>query len=419
MEEYKNDKTDFLEKAPKRRQSGFGLGILVGIASTVIVYLLLVVTNVASLPTNPNARFSKNEWNTFIQKANTITNILDAKFIDEMDNKKMQDGMLYGMTAALGDVYTTYLDQERFQKLMEDTDGTYVGIGVSVLQDPDDGFLQIVQVFTGSPAEKAGLQSGDKIINVNEESMAGLEQEEVIKKIKGPKDTQVKITVYRASEKDSFTLDVGRDRIIMDTVKSKMLENNIGYIQITGFDGVTAKQFKEEFAGLKSKGMESLVVDLRHNPGGRLDIVNDILDEFLPKGIITYTIDAQGQRQEYVTRDNVYFNKPLAVLVNENSASASEIFSGSVKDYGVGTIVGTTTFGKGKVQTIYPLNDGSALRVTISKYYTPNGDYIHGTGIEPDIKVELPKEYKYRTTIPEDVDDQLNAAIDILEKQMK
>lgn len=418
MDEYKEDFSGGQQKHPKR-QAGFGLGILVGVSSAIVVYLLLVVANIATLPNTQNARFSKNEWNAFINKANTINQILDAKFIDEMDNKKMLDGMLYGMTAALGDPYTTYLDKERFKKVMEDTDGSYVGIGVSVLQDPDDGFLQIMQVFEGSPAEAAGLQGQDKITMVNEESMAGLESAEVIKKIKGPANTKVNIKVYRASEKKSLTIEVKRDKIVMDTVKSKMMEDKIGYIQITGFDGVTKEQFLEEYRQLVKEGMNGLVVDLRNNPGGRLDIVNDILDEFLPQGIITYTIDAQGVRTEYKTKDNKYFNKPLAVLVNGNSASASEIFSGAVKDYGVGSIVGTTTFGKGKVQTIYPLRDGSALKLTISKYYTPNGDYIHGTGIEPNVKVELPEEYKYRTVIPEEVDQQLDAARELIEKQLQ
>lgn len=414
MEDYIQDQEN---RKRSKKKSGFGLGIIVGVTLTIGVYLLLIMVNVASLPSFEGALYSKQEWSQFVTKANTISAILDAYYIKDLDKEKMKDGMYYGLAAAVGDPYTNYLDKEKYSEFQEGSDGTYAGIGVSVLET-QDGFLQISQVFEGSPAEKAGLQGEDKITSVNGDYVGGLESRVVIKRIKGEPGSKVTLTIFRKSETKSFDVDVTRAKIETPTVTSKMLEDKIGYIRLTGFEGVTQRQFLEHFNKLKADGMKSLVVDLRNNPGGRLDIVTGILEEFLPQGIITYTIDAQGNKEEHRTSNNIYYNEPLAVLVNGNSASASEIFTAAVKDYEVGTIVGTTTFGKGLVQTLYPLPDGSALKLTIAKYYTPKGNYIHGTGVAPDLEVQPLDEYKYRTIIPEDKDPQLDAAKDVLKKQM-
>lgn len=396
-------------------KKSFIKGIAVGIICTIFVYVIFTGINIYSLP---GGGLSKTEWYHFMSKANTMLTVLDKKYIEDLDYDKMVEGMYYGLIASVGDPYTMYMDKDRFSSFMEETEGTYAGIGVSVSTDPDDGLLTIMQVFKHAPAEASGIMTQDKIIGVNGEDVSSLDSNEIIKKIKGPEGTDVDLTIYRQSEGKSIDIKVTRQTIEVPTVEHKMLDDNIGYIQIISFDEVTTEQFAKAFQELQNEGMEGLVIDLRNNPGGRLDVVLKITDLFVPQGNITYTIDANGDRKDYPTVDNVYFNKPLAVLVNGFSASASEIFSGAVKDYEVGTLVGTTTFGKGLVQNLYPLTDGSAVKVTISKYFTPNGNYINKTGIEPDVAIETPEEYLYRTYIPYEEDVQLQKAQEVVNDQL-
>ena len=295
-------------------------------------------------------------------------------------------------------------------------DGTYEGIGAYIGYGDTRDILLIVSPMEDSPAEAAGLEPLDRILYVDGVEVSGMSTDEVVKLIKGPKDSDVVITVGRDGEELDIT--VIRDKIVVPTVRHELMEDNIGYIRLSGFDRVTYDQFKEALDDLETQGQEGLVIDLRFNPGGLTNIVAAIADELLPDDLtIYYTEDGSGEQQIIPTQDDDEFTKPLVVLVNEGSASASEILAGAVRDHERGLVVGTTTFGKGLVQQVFFLDDGSAIKVTVAKYFTPDGHYIHGTGIEPDIISELP-EVEDPDSLPEDWDPQLDDAIDAVKSLM-
>jgi carboxyl-terminal processing protease len=298
---------------------------------------------------------------------------------------------------------------------MEDTEGEYVGVGVQVSQNADTKVITVVKVFDG-PAKEAGILAEDIITEVNGEDISEQDIDAVVDKIKGEEGTEVTITVYRSSDGQDHEFTMPRQKVENPTVEYKMLEDNIGYVAVSSFYEVTAEQYIAAVEDLESQGMEGLIVDLRDNGGGLLDIAVEMLDYMLPAGKIVYTEDKDGNvTSEYTSSDEEQFTKPLALLVNGYSASASEIFAGAIKDYGIGTLVGETTYGKGIVQRLFPLDDGSAIKLTIAKYFTPNGNDIHKVGIEPDIAVELDTE-AYRASEGSE-DNQLQAAVDnILEK---
>jgi len=278
--------------------------------------------------------------------------------------------------------------------------------------------IEVLSPFDGSPGSIAGLLPKDKIIAVDNKEVTGMSLEEVVTLIKGEKGTEVVLTIYRPSESKELDIPIVRDTIDLQTVAHEMLDDNIGYIEITGFQTVTYEQFMEALNDLESQGLNGLIIDLRNNPGGLINIVSSIADQLLPEGLIVYTEYNDGEREEIFSDEEHKFNKPLVLLVNENSASASEILAGAIKDYGVGTIIGTTTFGKGLVQTTYQLEDGSALKVTVAKYFTPNGNYIHKVGIEPDITIELPEEYRNQLYVEREHDTQLLKAVEVISKQI-
>ena len=255
---------------------------------------------------------------------------------------------------------------------------------------------------------------GDIIYKINGTEVSGTDLTEVVSRIKTEPGDSVNIEVVREGEAEELSFDVVRAHIEIPTVNSEMLEGKIGYIEVTEFDTVTKEQFRTALETLENQGMEKLIIDLRNNPGGVLDTVCNMLEQILPEGLIVYTEDKQGNRTEYKSSGRHEFKKPMAVLVNGNSASASEIFAGAVKDYGIGTLVGTKTFGKGIVQRIVNLNDGTAVKLTVSKYYTPKGNDIHKVGIEPDVEVELDESLKQKITIEKAEDNQLQKAIEIL-----
>lgn len=293
---------------------------------------------------------------------------------------------------------------------MRDTEGIYYGIGAYLMIDQATGLGKISGVIENTPAQEAGLRENDLLYLVDGESTAGMELSEIVSRVKGEQGTKVHLTIYREGESDYLEVDVERRKIESPTVKYEILKNNIGYIQITEFDDVTTDQFTEALAVVKGAHAKGLIIDLRGNPGGSLNVVVDIARQILPKGLIVYTEDKYGEREEYNCDGRRQLDMPLVVLVNGNSASASEILAGAVKDYKVGTLVGTTTFGKGIVQRILPLTDGTALKLTISAYYTPNGNNIHGVGIEPDVICEFDSDAYY----DDDVDNQLDKAVEIL-----
>ncbi|MBD5492009.1 MAG: S41 family peptidase [Lachnospiraceae bacterium] len=330
----------------------------------------------------------------------------------DIDVGAMTEGMYAGMVSALGDPYSVYYTEEEWADLMRETEGIYYGIGAYLMIDQNTGAAKISGVIDNTPAQEAGLRADDLIYMVDGEMTMGLELSEIVALVKGEEGTTVHLTIYREGESDYLEIDVERRKIESPTVNYEMLENDIGYIQITEFDDVTTDQFTEALATVKGSGAKGLILDLRGNPGGSLNVVVDIAREILPKGLIVYTEDKYGERDEYNCDGRKELEIPLVVLVNGNSASASEILAGAIKDYGKGTLVGTTTFGKGIVQRVLPLTDGTALKLTISAYYTPNGNNIHGVGIEPDVVCEFDGDAYY----DDDVDNQLEKAVEEIEK---
>lgn len=347
------------------------------------------------------------------EKLSGIQALIQKEYIGEVDEDALQTGICQGYVGALGDPYSAYYDEEQTSALMETTQGEYGGIGVVLTQNLDTGVTTASSVYEDSPAMKAGMKDGDIIYQVEGRDVSGMALEEISGSIKGEKGTIVEITVLRGEEREEVTLTITRDTIQAETVKTRMLEDEIGYLAISEFDSVTLEQYREGLAELTTQGMEGLIVDLRGNPGGNLDTVCEILDLMLPEGLIVYTEDKDGNRQEFTSDEAQEVQVPLAVLVDGNSASASEIYAGAIQDYGIGQIVGTKTYGKGVVQTIYDLKDGTSLKLTVAEYFTPNGRNIDGEGITPDVEVT----YQRNENDPE-ADNQLDRAVETLQNEM-
>ncbi len=344
-------------------------------------------------------------------KIKTIQKYIDKYYVEDYDKKNMEEMMYTGLVTGLGDPYTSYIPADDLQNFIDDTKGEFVGIGIEYTKDITDGNILVATVMDGSPAEKAGMRPNDKIVKIEGESVTPMDTQEIQNKIKGEKGTTVNITVFRQSTSV-------RAEIETITVKSKMLENDIGYIKITSFKEKTYDQFMKAYKDMKNQNMKGLVIDLRNNLGGLVNVVSEIADELVPEGTLVYTVDKQGNREDTISDANC-IEVPLILLVNEYSASSSEILAGAVQDMGVGKLVGTQTFGKGLVQGLYFLKDGSAIKITIQKYYTPKGVCIQGTGITPNYEVELPEQYLYVNTVPEEEDTQLQKALDVIKQEIK
>lgn len=342
-----------------------------------------------------------------------LEDLIEREYLEEINEEELAEGMYAGLLYGLGDPYSRYYTAEEYEQEMEQTDGEYIGIGV-LMQLLEDGSVQIAECYKGSPGEEAGILAGDILTAVNGKSVEGMELAEVSSMIKNSEQDSVTVTVIHKNTSEPVELTVSIRDVELTYVFHEMLEEQVGYIQITQFTGVTYKQYQEAFDDLKEQGMERLVIDLRENPGGLVTSVCDVLEQILPEGIIVYTEDKNGNREEKSCDGKHPLDMPLAVLVNENSASASEIFAGAVQDYEVGTIVGTTTYGKGIVQTIHPINDGSAVKLTVAKYYTPKGNYIHEKGITPDVEVPLDENLRNLDEVPKEQDNQLQEAIKIV-----
>lgn len=352
-------------------------------------------------------------------KIDVIKQIIDKYYLDDANEEDLVEGMYKGLVDGLGDPYSVYYTAEDFTSLMESTNGVYCGIGVTVSQDADTGIITLVKPFENSPGLEAGILPGDILYKVDGTEVTGIELSSVVAMIKGEEGTTVELVIVREGESEELNITVERRQIEIPTISYEVLANNIGYIYISEFDTITESQFISALEDLNNQGISGLVVDVRDNPGGNLDVVNSILDQILPEGLIVYTEDKYGKKEEYKSDEEHQFNKPLTVLVNGNSASASEIFAGAVKDYGIGTIVGTKTFGKGIVQRLIELGDDTAMKLTISKYYTPKGYNIHGIGIEPDVEIELDDSLKKQAVITHEEDNQLQKALEIINEKLQ
>ena len=348
------------------------------------------------------------------QKLQVIREMIESKYLygEDVDEDKLQEAIIKGYVDGLGDPYSVYYNEAETQSLMESTSGEFGGIGVVITQNIDTQIITFTTVYENSPGEKAGLKDGDILYKVDGEEVTGQDLDTVVSKIRGEKGTTVEITVYRGDSMEEYTCVVTRDIIEVNTVAYEMKENKIGYIAVSGFETVTYDQFEAALNDLTGQGMEALVIDLRNNPGGNLSTVCDMLDLILPEGTIVSTKDKNGNGSVITSDEERQLNIPLAVLINGNSASASEIFAGAVQDYGIGTLVGTTTYGKGIVQELYQMTDGTCLKITTSEYFTPSGRNIHGIGIDPDIEVK----YEYDEANPEAY-NQLEAALNCLKEK--
>lgn len=349
-----------------------------------------------------------------VQKIEYLEKMIDQEYLGEVDNAEMAEGIYAGLVYGLGDVYSRYYTADEYAQETASTDGAYAGIGVSIQKNKNGG-VQIAECYEGGPGAEAGLQTGDVITAINDTDVTDMELSDVVSLIRENKDKTIVLTVFRENEEKSREISVDVTDVELPSVFGEMLDKKTGYIQITQFTGVTPQQYKDMFAELKDKGMERLVIDLRDNPGGLLTSVCDILREILPEGLIVYTEDKYGNREEETCDGKHQLDMPLAVLVNENSASASEIFAGAVQDHEVGTIVGTTTYGKSVVQELRQLSDGSAVKLTVSNYYTPNGNSINKVGIKPDVEVKLASELLNKDEITHEEDNQLQKALNVIE----
>lgn len=406
----------------KKKSQGFASGMIIGAVSAFMAVILLILSVSAVCIAKGYIHIGVN-GDVYIQsdavtasdgigsevegKLNAIDSVLESFYFGDVDDETAKDNIYKAYLSSYGDKYTMYYTADEYKALKESTNGKFYGIG-AVCQLSGEGGVLLVDVYDNGAGYQAGLRSGDRVVNVDGRDITGMELSSAVALIKGDKGTSVTLEVIRGTER--LTFSAVRDAVEAKTVSYTLLDNNIGYLSISQFEEVTTKQFKAAVEDLQSQGMKGLVIDIRNNPGGLLDTVVGMLKYMLPDGLIVYTEDKQGNRKEYKGQDNDEFNLPLAVIVNGNSASASEIFAGAIQDYGKGTIIGTQTYGKGIVQTVKPLTDGSAIKFTIAKYFTPKGQDIHGKGVTPDMVVE------YDTDA--DVDTQLDAAIKNVEAQI-
>lgn len=406
----------------KKKSQGFASGMIIGAVSAFMAVILLILSVAAVCIAKGYIHIGVN-GDVYIQsdavtdsdgigsevegKLNAIDSVLESFYFGDVDDETAKDNIYKAYLSSYGDKYTMYYTADEYKALKESTNGKFYGIG-AVCQLSGEGGVLLVDVYDNGAGYQAGLRSGDRVVNVDGRDITGMELSSAVALIKGDKGTSVTLEVIRGTER--LTFSAVRDAVEAKTVSYTLLDNNIGYLSISQFEEVTTKQFKAAVEDLQSQGMKGLVIDIRNNLGGLLDTVVGMLKYMLPDGLIVYTEDKQGNRKEYKGQDNDEFNLPLAVIVNGNSASASEIFAGAIQDYGKGTIIGTQTYGKGIVQTVKPLTDGSAIKFTIAKYFTPKGQDIHGKGVTPDMVVE------YDTDA--DVDTQLDEAIKNVEAQI-
>ena len=401
----------------KERRDGFWLGYLVAVVTLLAVGVAwwLIFRPVIILNEDASG-LTSSQMRTLLEKENgMIRRIQNEYILEDLTNEELMDGAYQGIMDVLDDKYADYYDKEEFEKIRRHTDGSYGGIGITLTND-----WEIVGVAENGPAQEAGIRTGDIIRKVQGIVIADsdLSLEELQAQLKGNIGDVKTMTLYRPSADTEYDVELTLQEIVTQTVFWHMLDQEIAYLQITAFDKVTQEQFETAWQEIQESGaMKGLVLDLRGNLGGNLDTVISIANTLVPKGLIAYTEDKAGNREEYYSEGDGC-GVPMAVLVNEYSASASELLCGALKDRGVAKVVGVTTYGKGIVQTTWSLSDGTAYKMTTGKYYTPNGVNIQGTGIEPDIYIDLTEEQRQMENVPEDEDMQLQTAIEAVRTEL-
>ncbi|NLP29577.1 MAG: S41 family peptidase [Clostridiales bacterium] len=365
-----------------------------------------------------NIAISQNEYMEYKKlkdnygKLATLQEIIEEAYYLPVDTENLYEGMYKGLFWGIGDPYSSYLTNEEYKELMMTTTGEYEGIGVTIAPD-QDGYINVVAPMDDSPAERAGIKSGDKIISVDGVEYRGDSIDRAASAMRGKEGTRVKIGVMRGNE--TFELEIIRASITLETVKSELFDNDIGYIRISSFEERTASDFEKALRDIEAKGAKGLIIDLRDNPGGLVDVCIEVADCLLPEGIVTFTENKKGERTYFKSKPGAT-SLPFVVLVNGGTASASEIVTGAVKDYEKGIVVGTTTYGKGIIQEILPLDNGDAIKLTIMQYFSPEGNTIHKIGIEPDYVIEISEEDYVNGELLRENDRQLKKAIELLEK---
>lgn len=454
QQENKHQEINQGEQPPKRQGNGrnrFWNGVLAGALVTAFAGLIVVgmsagiylfgmrvmrsqpkhqLDGAVSITDGKDPVSGALDYDKVTDKMNLIENIIGQTFLYDPDGEAIEDYIYRGMMAGLNDPYSVYYSASDYQSMMETTQGEYSGIGAMISQNRTTGLCTIVKVFEGSPALEAGMQPGDIIYKVEDTLVASENLEVLVNNyIKGKEGTMVKITVYRSDKDEYVDLTMNRRTIEVPTVEYRMMDDSIGYVAVSEFDVITVKQFEEAVNTLTEGGMKGLIIDLRNNPGGILDGAVKMVDYLLPddssryekgegKTLIVYTADKNERGDVFTASDKHQVDLPMVILINGDSASASEVFTGAMKDYDRATVVGTTSYGKGIVQNLIPLGDGSAIKLTTAHYYTPSGFDLHGKGIEPDVEVELKEELKTQAVVKPEEDNQIQKAVEIIKDKI-
>ena len=387
--------------------------LMLVVLSVFITFMITSISLYTYFTKNPISISAKSNNKDISNKLDKYREIIDKYYLGEVDESKLEEGAIKGYIEGLDDPYTEYISKEDMESYLDDTMGNFVGIGIYMIKNTKYDKIQVLSTIKGSPAEEAGIQSGDLIISVDGIEYKADDMTAVSNKIKGEEGTKVTVELLRGSENVKYELT--RSKVKVNQVEGKVISDDIGYIKFTSFDETTAEDFKKQYQELAKKNIKSLIIDLRNNGGGIVDKALEIADYIADKdSVLLYEVDKNNKETVRKAKTDPIINMPIIILTNENTASASEILAGALKDLGKAKTVGTTTYGKGVIQQILKLSDGSGLKITIEEYQTPNKNKINKVGIEPDEKVELPDSVESIFTIKESEDTQLQKAIDML-----
>ena len=387
--------------------------LMLVVLSVFITFMITSISLYTYFTKNPISISAKSNNKDISNKLDKYREIIDKYYLGEVDESKLEEGAIKGYIEGLDDPYTEYISKDDMDTYLDDTMGNFVGIGIYMIKNTKYDKIQVLSTIKGSPAENAGIQAGDLIVSVDGVEYKADDMTAVSNKIKGEEGTKVTVELLRGSENVRYELT--RSKVKVNQVEGKVISDDIGYIKFTSFDETTAEDFKKQYQELAKKNIKSLIIDLRNNGGGIVDKALEIADYIADKdSVLLYEVDKNNKETVRKAKTDPIINMPIVILTNENTASASEILAGALKDLGKAKTVGTTTYGKGVIQQILKLNDGSGLKITIEEYQTPNKNKINKVGIEPDEKVELPDSVESIFTIKESEDTQLQKAIDML-----
>lgn len=397
----------------EKKKHPFRNGFLSGVAVCLVIALMVVIVKETMLHSTVGSGFMTKHG---VEKVNLLSDVIDQYYYKDITDEEKMEGIYKGLMSSTNDKYTDYYSPKEFKDLMVTMEGDYGGIGATLSQDKVTKEVSVVEVYEGSPAARAGLERGDIVISVDGHLGTDESLDDFVQRIRGEEGTSIEM-VYKRDDQE-HTIEITREEVIVPSVSHRMLDDKIGYIRISSFVNGTQKDFEDALADLQSQGMQGIVFDMRDNGGGMVDSVVAILDDILPAGTVVYTMDKSGKREDYTSDDAKKIDIPVTVLVNESTASAAEIFTGAIRDFNYGTIIGTNTFGKGIVQSTVPLSDGSAVKITVATYYTPSGECIHEKGIKPDIELEFSYADENPTEYDELKDNQVQKAMEVLGEKL-